>query len=52
MPLGENLLKKGLITQEQLDAALTAQKAEPGKRLGAILVERGVVTDKQVEESL
>lgn len=52
MPVGENLLNKGLITKEQLDAALETQKAQPAKRLGAILVERGLVTEKQVEESL
>lgn len=52
MPLGENLLKKGLVTQAQLEAALEAQKTQPGKRLGTILVEKGFVTEKQVEESL
>lgn len=52
MPLGENLLKKGLIVQAQLDSALEKQKAQPGKRLGEILVAEGLVTAKQVEESL
>ncbi len=52
MPLGENLVKKGLVSQAQLDAALEKQKSQPGKRLGAILVEEGIVTEKQVEESL
>lgn len=52
MPLGDNLMKKGLISQAQLDAALEKQKAQPGKRLGEILVAEGLVTAKQVEESL
>jgi type IV pilus assembly protein PilB len=52
MPLGENLLKKGLITKEQLDAALAQQKKDQEKRLGAILVSLGFVTDAQVQESL
>ena len=52
MPLGENLVKKGLITQVQLDAALDKQKKQPGKRLGEILLTEGLVTAKQVEESL
>jgi hypothetical protein len=42
-PLGELLLKKGLVTQDELDLALTEQ-AESGRLLGAILVERGYVS--------
>jgi type IV pilus assembly protein PilB len=52
MPLGENLMKKGLITKEQLEAALAQQKKDQEKRLGAILVVMGFVSDAQVEESL
>ena len=42
-PLGELLLAKGLVSQEELDQALTEQK-DTGRLLGAILVERGFVT--------
>jgi hypothetical protein len=42
-PLGELLLAKGLVSQEELDRALTEQE-ETGRLLGAILVERGFVS--------
>ena len=42
-PLGELLLAKGLISQEELDRGLTEQE-ETGRLLGAILVERGYVS--------
>jgi len=42
-PLGELLLAKGLISQEELDKGLAAQE-ETGRLLGAILVERGYVS--------
>lgn len=52
MALGDNLMGKGLITKEQLEAALEEQKQDPSTRLGAILVSMGVVTDKQIAEAL
>lgn len=42
-PLGELLLTKGLVTDEELEVAL-AEQAESGRLLGAILVERGFVS--------
>lgn len=42
-PLGELLLEKKLLTEDELDLALTEQ-AETGRLLGAILVERGYVS--------
>ena len=42
-PLGELLLAKGLVSQEDLDRALTEQE-HTGRLLGAILVERGFVS--------
>jgi hypothetical protein len=42
-PLGELLLAKGLISQEELDHGLTEQE-DTGRLLGAILVERGYVS--------
>jgi hypothetical protein len=52
MPLGENLINKGLITQEELDKALARQKNNPSERLGEILVKLGIVTKDQIESSL
>jgi hypothetical protein len=42
-PLGELLVTKGLVTQEELDRALKEQE-ETGRLLGTILVERGFVS--------
>lgn len=45
--LGEILREKGLITQEQLDKALSAQRSE-GKLLGKILVEKGYASEEDI----
>jgi hypothetical protein len=50
-PLGELLLAKGLVTQEELDRALIEQK-ETGRMLGAILVQRGFVSGPAVAIAL
>jgi hypothetical protein len=42
-PLGELLITKGLVTQEELDRALKEQE-QSGQLLGTILVERGIVS--------
>ena len=42
-PLGELLVMRGVITAEQLDAALEEQR-KTGARIGEILVERGAVS--------
>ena len=42
-PLGELLVDKGLVTNDELELALAEQK-ESGRLLGAILVERGYVS--------
>jgi hypothetical protein len=42
-PLGELLVTKGLVTQDELDRALKEQE-ETGRLLGTILVERGFVS--------
>ena len=52
MPLGENLIKKGLITKDQLEKALEEQKKLPNVRIGELLVRLGLVTKEQVESSL
>jgi len=49
--IGEILIDEGLLTEDQLETALTIQKGK-GKKLGKVLVELGYVTDIQVTESL
>ncbi|MBN8644837.1 MAG: type II/IV secretion system protein [Planctomycetes bacterium] len=51
--LGDVLIGKGLLTQEQLDQALTEQRTGGNNRLlGEVLVEMGFVTEAQVMECL
>jgi type IV pilus assembly protein PilB len=46
--LGALLVRQRLVTEEELDATLAQQRLTGSKRLGEILVERGVVTRTQV----
>jgi hypothetical protein len=45
-PLGQILVEKNIITQKQLDSALTQQQKETEKYLGQILFEMGVSQNK------
>ncbi|RLD99176.1 MAG: hypothetical protein DRI91_01405, partial [Aquificota bacterium] len=49
--LGELLVKRGLVSLEQIEEALKIQ-ATTGKRLGDILVERGYITREALERVL
>ena len=49
--IGTLLVRDGLLTEEQLAAAL-AQQLDSGKRLGEILVEQGIITKTQVARVL
>jgi type IV pilus assembly protein PilB len=49
--LGDILIRRGLVTQSQLEAALAAQGSERGM-LGRILVRRGLITMDQLGEAL
>ncbi|MEZ0536234.1 GspE/PulE family protein [Caldicellulosiruptoraceae bacterium PP1] len=49
--LGEILVDAGLITNEQLQKALSLQKST-GKKLGEILVDQGIVTEDEIVEVL
>ena len=50
-PLGELLVEKGLLTNEELEEALVVQRVS-GRMLGAILVERGYVSGPAVAIAL
>ena len=47
LPLGEALVRDGLITREQLQTALKVQGTKGGK-IGSLLVELGFVTDEEL----
>ncbi|MDD2459189.1 MAG: type II secretion system protein GspE, partial [Eubacteriales bacterium] len=49
--LGELLIEAGLITADQLNDALAAQRAS-GKKLGEALIELGLVTERKILEVL
>ncbi|ABC27829.1 Type II secretory pathway, ATPase PulE/Tfp pilus assembly pathway, ATPase PilB [Hahella chejuensis KCTC 2396] len=49
--LGDLLLERNLITQEQLERAMSLQKASH-KKLGEILVEEHLVSDRQIRRTL
>lgn len=47
LPLGEALVQEGMITKEQIGAALKIQSQKGGK-IGSILVELGYITDENL----
>ncbi len=49
MGIGPTLVKRKLITQEQLDSALAARK-NPADRIEKVLVDMGFVTEREVLE--
>jgi tetratricopeptide (TPR) repeat protein len=50
--LGQQLLRDGKLTAEQLKRALERQRRDPRQRLGAILVEMGTVDRDELERQL
>jgi type IV pilus assembly protein PilB len=50
--LGEALVDKGFLTPQELERALAKQKAQPGKRLGAVLLEEDLVSEDQLLATL
>ncbi|MDH3555511.1 MAG: ATPase, T2SS/T4P/T4SS family [Deltaproteobacteria bacterium] len=50
--LGEILRDEGLISEEQLQAALERQKTEKGLRIGEVLVAMGAVTAEDVAQAI
>jgi MshEN domain len=49
LPLGEHIVRAGLLSSVQLDAALAASRAT-GRRLGEVLVEDELVDDRQLAQ--
>ncbi len=50
--LGSLLLRDGLVTEEELDAALAQQRLSSTRRLGEILVARGTLSEAHVSRAL
>jgi len=50
--LGDLLVKNGLITQAQLDTAVTLQERRRDKRLGELLVEQKALTQEQLHVAI
>ena len=50
--IGELLMERGCITQEQMEQALAYQKEHREKRVGQILIELGFITETHVLEAL
>ncbi|HEY9592995.1 MAG TPA: hypothetical protein VHE79_00860 [Spirochaetia bacterium] len=49
MPLGETLVKNGVITQEQLEKALEEQKKNPNEKIGEILLRLGYLPMEELK---
>lgn len=49
--LGELLIERGLVTQEQLEKALEVQRAKGGL-LGEIMVDMGIVKEEDIAQTL
>jgi hypothetical protein len=49
---GQILVHRGLVTREALERALGEQGAHPGRRLGALLVAAGAVSEEQMQSAV
>jgi two-component system chemotaxis sensor kinase CheA len=52
VPIGERLIEKGQLKDEQLEEGLAKQKQTPEKKIGAIFIEEKVVESKEVISAL
>jgi hypothetical protein len=52
MPLGEKLIAERVVSSAQVEEALAIQKESPGKKIGAILVELGYISQAQLEAAI
>jgi len=51
-PIGEILLRQGLITRDQLEEALALARAKKGRRVGQVLVAMNAIDEKTLEAAL
>ncbi|MCP3924455.1 MAG: chemotaxis protein CheA [Desulfobacterales bacterium] len=51
-PLGEILVRKGVINQESIEESIITQKSRPDKKIGEILLEENKVTTKEISSAL
>jgi type IV pilus assembly protein PilB len=49
--IGDALVASGLISEEQLQAAISVQRRTPGKRLGEVLVSLGYLSDADLAQA-
>ena len=49
--LGDLLVQQALITAQQLDEALAAQRSS-GRKLGRVIIDNGWVTEEQIAQAL
>ncbi len=52
VPIGQILLENGFITKEGLEKALEKQREIPGKMLGDMMLEMGLVSETQLAQAL
>jgi len=52
IPLGERLLEKGVLSEDQLRIALVEQESNPSEPLGRVLVKLGFVTESTIRDVL
>lgn len=52
IPIGQHLIEKGLITEEQLQQVLAKQKETKGKMFGDVILEMKLLTENQFSEVL
>jgi type II secretory ATPase GspE/PulE/Tfp pilus assembly ATPase PilB-like protein len=52
IPLGERLLEKGVLSEDQLRIALVEQEADPSEPLGRVLVKLGFVSESTIRDVL
>ncbi len=51
MPLGETLVKNGVITKEQFEIAIAQQKKNPNEKIGDILLRLGYLPIEDLEST-
>ncbi len=52
VPIGQYLVEKGLLTEENLQKVLDKQKESKGKMFGDVIVDMGLISDKEMAKVL